>query len=64
MDDCVLVLFAEQSFVYGNAQAQRIAIQCVPLDKQIFMYTAVAGEQRERVEKLRNQIIQMMQAQK
>lgn len=34
-----------------------VAIQCVPLDKQTFMYAAVAGEQRERVEKLRNQII-------
>lgn len=54
----------QQNFVYGNAQAQRVAVKCVPLDKQTFMYVAVAGEQRERVEKLRNQIIQMMQAQK
>lgn len=45
------------SYVYGNYSNNRAAIKCVAVDKNTFVYAAVAGAQVKIVEKLRNEIV-------
>lgn len=44
------------NYVYGNFSNNRAAIKCVTVDKQTFVYAAVAGADVKTVEKLRNEI--------
>jgi hypothetical protein len=44
------------NYVYGNFSNNRAAIKCVKINKQTFVYTAVAGSDVKLVEKLRNEI--------
>ena len=44
------------NYVYGNFSNNRAAIKCVKVDKQTFVYTAVAGADVKVVEELRNEI--------
>lgn len=44
------------NYVYGNFSSNRAAIKCVTVNKQTFVYTAVAGADVKLVEKLRNEI--------
>ncbi|WP_217693834.1 hypothetical protein [Thalassotalea sp. PP2-459] len=44
------------NYVYGNFSSNRAAIKCVSVNKQTFVYTAVAGADVKLVEKLRNEI--------
>ena len=44
------------NYVYGNFSNNRAAIKCVKVNKQTFVYTAVAGADVKLVEKLRNEI--------
>ena len=45
------------NYVYGNYSNNRAAIKCVAVDKNTFVYAAVAGTQVKIVEKLRNEIV-------
>jgi hypothetical protein len=44
------------NYVYGNFSSNRAVIKCVKVNKQTFVYTAVAGADVKLVEKLRNEI--------
>ena len=48
------------NYVYGNYLNNRAAIKCVPLARTSFLYLAVAGSDRNIVEKLRNDISKKM----
>ncbi|XPF93512.1 hypothetical protein ACM9HF_16010 [Colwellia sp. RE-S-Sl-9] len=43
-------------YVYGNFNKNRAAIKCVAIEKQTFVYFAVAGAKVKLVEELRNKI--------
>ena len=45
-----------ENYVYGNFSNNRATIKCTELDGKTFVYTAVAGQDVEIVEKLRNRI--------
>lgn len=45
------------NYVYGNYSNNRAAIKCVAVEKNTFVYAAVAGAQVKIVEKLRNEIV-------
>lgn len=44
------------NYVYGNYLGNRAAVKCASLDKGSFLYLAVAGPDKDIVEKLRNEI--------
>lgn len=44
------------TYVYGNLLSNRAAIKCIPNGEGTFVYTAVAGPEKEQVERLRNEI--------
>ncbi len=48
------------TYVYGNYDSSRIAVKCVPMNDQSFVYIAVAGPNKELVERLRNDIFYRM----
>ena len=45
-----------KNFVYGNFHDNRAAVKCVAKGKNSFVYLAVAGPDKNIVEKLRNEI--------
>lgn len=44
------------TYVYGTLLSNRAAVKCVPHGKGTFVYTAVAGPDKEQVGRLRNEI--------
>jgi len=48
------------TYVYGNYDSSRIAVKCVPMNDQSFVYIAVAGPSKEVAERLRNDIFYRM----
>lgn len=48
------------NFSYGNFHSSRAAIKCVANNNGSFVYVAVAGSEKEIVEKLRNELIWKM----
>jgi hypothetical protein len=48
-------------YSYGNFLANRAAVKCVANDKGSFVYVAVAGQHKDIVEKLRNEVMRKMQ---
>lgn len=48
-------------YSYGNFLANRAAVKCVANDKGSFVYIAIAGQQKDLVEKLRNEVMRKMQ---
>lgn len=49
------------NYAYGNFLSNRAAVKCVANDKGSFVYVAIAGQHKEVVEKLRNELIRKMQ---
>lgn len=50
----------KDNYVYGNYLDNRAAVKCAPLDKGSFLYLAVAGSDKNIVEKLRNELSKKM----
>ena len=48
-------------YSYGNFLSNRAAVKCVANDKGSFVYVAIAGQHKDIVEKLRNEVIRKMQ---
>jgi hypothetical protein len=48
------------NYSYGNLNESRAAVKCVESAEGSFVYFAVAGSQRDTVERLRNQIAQKL----
>ena len=44
------------NYSYGNMDGNRAAVKCVESSGSSFVYFAVAGPQRDKVEELRNAI--------
>ena len=48
-------------YSYGNFLSNRAAVKCVANDKGSFVYVAIAGQHKDIVEKLRNEVMRKMQ---
>jgi hypothetical protein len=44
------------AYSYGNQNGNRVAVKCVGIEGGSFVYFAVAGADKESVEKLRNEV--------
>lgn len=45
-----------ENYIYGNFHNNRVAVKCVSRGAASFVYLAVAGPNKEIVEKLRNEV--------
>lgn len=52
-----IVKSSHGQYVYGNYSSSRVAVKCLSVEGQTFMYTVVAGAEVDVVERLRNEIM-------
>ncbi len=44
-------------YLYSHVEGSRLVVKCIPQDEKSLLFVGVAGENRNQVEKLRNQLV-------